>query len=190
MILRLILLALLFIPIAPPDSEPVPDPVPIVVQPTPTPEPTVAPHATVAPMVWPLPPDCLVLRPYSVNPDGTPNAYHAREHPAWDIQCREDALVYAVSSGELTVEGRQGNLTLYVRNGPLVVLYGHVKTTLADGWVERGQPIGALGAHSGPHLHLQIRVDGVPVDPAGWLPGGWFVRAFVPMDLGEWRLGE
>jgi murein DD-endopeptidase MepM/ murein hydrolase activator NlpD len=188
MILRLILLVLLFIPLGPPDSEPVP----VVVQPTATPAPVVtvpAPNYSNS-MVWPLPPDCLELRPYSVNADGSPNGYNARDHRGWDIQCREDALVYAVSSGELSVEGRPGNLTLYVRSGPLVVLYGHVKTALASGHVEQGQAIGALGAHSGPHLHIEIRLDGVPVDPAGWLPGGWYVRAFVPMDLGGWRLGD
>ena len=71
-------------------------------------------------------------------------------------------------------------------NGRYVVLdhgdglrsyYAHLKgATVAVGqWVERGQEIGRMGStgnSTGPHVHFEIRQNGVRIDPLTYLPPG------------------
>ena len=57
-----------------------------------------------------------------------------------------------------------GIVTRYAHNARLLVAVGEK--------VRRGQVIstvGMTGATTGPHLHYEIRVDGVPVDPLEYL---------------------
>jgi murein DD-endopeptidase MepM/ murein hydrolase activator NlpD len=54
-------------------------------------------------------------------------------------------------------------------------LYGHCSEIIVHPGqeVRRGQIIGATGntgLSTGPHLHFEIRVNGVPVDPIGHRP--------------------
>ena len=56
----------------------------------------------------------------------------------------------------------------------LVTRYAHcLKVTVAPGQVvKRGQPIaevGSSGRSTGPHLHFEVLVQGVPQDPARFL---------------------
>jgi murein DD-endopeptidase MepM/ murein hydrolase activator NlpD len=151
--------------------------------------PTTPPY-TANEYIWPLPLNCAVLRPYSQNGDGTPNGYNARDHRGWDISCYENTPVYAIDSGEMSVEGQAGNLTLRVTKGDRTILYGHVKRATASGYVEQGQQIGLLGTHSGPHLHLAIIINGVMVDPINYMPRVWTVAPFGQMNLDDYRLGN
>jgi len=62
-----------------------------------------------------------------------------------------------------------------------VALYGHLsRRVVADGqWVSRGQVIGLVGKSGNarsrrihPHLHFELRLHGVPLDPLdGYLEG-------------------
>jgi murein DD-endopeptidase MepM/ murein hydrolase activator NlpD len=56
--------------------------------------------------------------------------------------------------------------TLYAHQSALEVGYGDQ--------VEAGEVIGYVGStglSTGPHLHFEVRMDGVPVDPAPYLAG-------------------
>ena len=70
--------------------------------------------------------------------------------------------------------GGYGNLTVIDHGGGVATAYGH-QSGLAAGsgaFVAQGQVIGYVGStgHStGPHLHFEVRVNGVPQDPLGYL---------------------
>ncbi len=59
----------------------------------------------------------------------------------------------------------------------LVTRYAHTSKVLVKtgDLVKRGQPIAAIGSSgrsTGPHLHFEVLVEGVPQDPARFLAGG------------------
>jgi murein DD-endopeptidase MepM/ murein hydrolase activator NlpD len=60
-------------------------------------------------------------------------------------------------------------------DGHTFVLYCHLSEfrVVTGSQVAPGQLIGLVGATglaTGPHVHLQVDIDGVPVDPAAYLP--------------------
>ncbi len=65
------------------------------------------------------------------------------------------------------VDHGNGLVTRYAHNSKLLVKAGDI--------VRRGQPIaevGTTGRSTGPHLHFEVLVEGVPQDPAKFLAGG------------------
>ena len=85
------------------------------------------------------------------------------------IHAAEDGVV--VSAGWL---GGYGNATIIDHGGGLATLYGHQSViSVSEGErVTRGQIIGRVGCTgtcTGPHLHFEVRVDGVPVDPVPYV---------------------
>jgi murein DD-endopeptidase MepM/ murein hydrolase activator NlpD len=67
-----------------------------------------------------------------------------------------------------------GNLTVIDHGGGIATAYGHQSSisVACNQQVTQGQVIGAVGStgHStGPHLHFEVRVNGTPVDPLGYL---------------------
>jgi murein DD-endopeptidase MepM/ murein hydrolase activator NlpD len=70
--------------------------------------------------------------------------------------------------------GGYGNLTVIDHGGGLATAYGHQSSIVVGVGqsVARGEIIGYVGStgHStGPHLHFEVRVNGQPVDPLGYL---------------------
>jgi murein DD-endopeptidase MepM/ murein hydrolase activator NlpD len=79
-----------------------------------------------------------------------------------------DGLVIAVISG-----GAYGLHTLVDHGRGLVTMYAHQSRTavVVGETVRRGEVIGYVGASgwvTGPHLHWEVHVNGVPYDPLGW----------------------
>lgn len=84
------------------------------------------------------------------------------------IHAPADGRVIAVLSG-----GAYGLHTLIDHGGGLVTMYAHQsRTAVRVGQVvTRGQVIGYVGSSgwvTGPHLHWEVHLGGVPYDPLGW----------------------
>jgi murein DD-endopeptidase MepM/ murein hydrolase activator NlpD len=67
---------------------------------------------------------------------------------------------------------------------PVVYLYGHLSSVaVTDGVVvAAGQPLGSVGStgnSTGPHLHFEVDVGGIPVNPCSIFPAGYLVPAGV-----------
>jgi murein DD-endopeptidase MepM/ murein hydrolase activator NlpD len=70
--------------------------------------------------------------------------------------------------------GGYGNMTLINHGGGLSTLYGHQSSIIVSAGqsVNQGQVIGYVGStgkSTGCHLHFEVRVNGTPVDPTGYL---------------------
>jgi murein DD-endopeptidase MepM/ murein hydrolase activator NlpD len=98
-------------------------------------------------------------------------------HCGLDIANEEGTSVKAPADGVAVFAGRYGSY------GKLIVLdhgygystrYGHLHRPLVKTgqWVHRGQVIGFMGnsgRSSAPHLHFEIRLNGIPVNPLKYL---------------------
>jgi murein DD-endopeptidase MepM/ murein hydrolase activator NlpD len=101
-------------------------------------------------------------------------------HGGLDIGLRTGDPVYAADGGVVIFAGwwgggGYGNLIVLDHLNGWQTWYGH----LSQVNVVCGQPVsagdviglgGSTGWSSGPHLHLEIRLDGVPYDPLAYLP--------------------
>ncbi|WP_322500788.1 peptidoglycan DD-metalloendopeptidase family protein [Streptomyces rochei] len=100
-------------------------------------------------------------------------------HTGLDFPAAVGKAVYAVANGQIASArsgGPYGNHILINHGQGLQSLYAHLSAiTRAAGSVQAGQTIGRVGATgnvTGPHLHLEARVNGTPVDPMAYLTGG------------------
>ena len=66
-----------------------------------------------------------------------------------------------------------GNITIIDHGNGLATAYAHQSSfALSGGSVSQGTVIGYVGMtgnSTGPHLHFEVRVNGSPVDPMGYL---------------------
>jgi murein DD-endopeptidase MepM/ murein hydrolase activator NlpD len=100
-----------------------------------------------------------------------------RMHEGIDIGVPYGTPIHAAASGTIIYcgwESGYGNLTVIDHGGSLATAYGHQSSIAVScgQQVTQGQVIGYVGStgHStGPHLHFEVRVNGAPVDPMGYL---------------------
>ena len=99
-----------------------------------------------------------------------------RMHTGIDLAGPYGSPIRAVTAGEVIEAGREsgygyivkirhadGTVTYYAHMSKILVYSGHVTT---------GQEIGKEGntGHStGPHLHFEVRINDVPINPVPWL---------------------
>ena len=95
------------------------------------------------------------------------------QHTGLDFAAPVGTPVVAAGDGTVTVEHPSwaGNLVRVDHGGGVETLYAHLsRVDVADGQqVHAGEPVGLVGDRgntTGPHLHLEVRLDDVPVDPA------------------------
>lgn len=93
-------------------------------------------------------------------------------HTGQDFAAPVGTPVQAMRGGVVTIEhpAWAGNLVRVDHGGGVETVYAHLATiTVADGdEVEAGTQIGTVGTEgnsTGPHLHLELRLDGEAVDP-------------------------
>ena len=99
-------------------------------------------------------------------------------HIGLDYACRLGDPIYASDNGVITIAGWNGGYGIMVElnhGNSFVTRYGHFDS-IAVGCgqqVYQGQLLGycgSTGMSTGPHLHFEIRHNGVPQDPQAYLP--------------------
>ncbi len=110
---------------------------------------------------------------------------HLFEHPGIDIRAPVGTPVKAAAGGYVAWNKRgrlYGNYTMLIHPGNIATVYAHLLRFLGrpDTYVERGSVIGQSGGRpgdpgaglsTGPHLHFEVRQNGIPVNPETYLPG-------------------
>jgi murein DD-endopeptidase MepM/ murein hydrolase activator NlpD len=99
-----------------------------------------------------------------------------RMHEGIDIGAGYGTPIAAAASGTVIYAGWMGgygNLIIIDHGGGIATAYGHQSSfAVGGGHVSQGQTIGYVGCTGhcfGPHLHFEVRVNGSPVDPLGYL---------------------
>lgn len=98
-------------------------------------------------------------------------------HEGLDIAAPRGTIVLAPADGVVTftgVKGAYGNLVVLDHGYGLVTRYGHLSQILVQpgSHVKRGDRIalvGNTGRSTGDHLHYEVRIDGVPVNPTRYI---------------------
>jgi murein DD-endopeptidase MepM/ murein hydrolase activator NlpD len=100
-----------------------------------------------------------------------------RLHAGIDIGVAYGTPIHAAASGTVVLAGwtgGYGNYTCIDHGGGLATCYAHQSSYAVSSGasVSQGQVIGYVGntGHSfGAHLHFEVRINGTPVDPLGYL---------------------
>ena len=100
-----------------------------------------------------------------------------RMHEGIDIGVPYGTPIHAAAAGRVIYcgwESGYGNLTVIDHGNGIATAYGHQSSIAVSCGqdVSQGQVIGYVGCTghcTGPHLHFEVRVNGAPVDPLGYL---------------------
>lgn len=152
----------------------------------PQPESVPVPSPSDQPYVWPTP-DYYYITSYHGEREGLP-------HRGIDIGNADidgatvcsvrDGIVIAVNNscehnygkpeGSCGCGGDFGNYVIISHDGTYSTVYAHMAyaTVSVGDYVQQGQTIGAVGStgwSTGPHLHFELRVDGIDTDPLDYI---------------------
>jgi murein DD-endopeptidase MepM/ murein hydrolase activator NlpD len=150
-----------------------------------------------APSAVLLPTPCLPWEPGGLlwPASGRVSQGYSASHPALDISSRSGTPVYAIADGvvlsvredddrfgiHILLEHGEGYTSFYAHLGAATVKVGES--------VMKGQKIGIVGQtglSTGPHLHFEIREDGIPANPLEHIEGtersDEAARATAPME--------
>ncbi len=107
------------------------------------------------------------------------------EHPAIDIKSRQGSPIKAAASGyvgKVHIIGTNYGYIMLIHANGFSTVYGHTSGSyVKEGdYVAQGETIGLSGGmpgttgsgrlSTGPHLHFEVRKNGIPVNPLDYLP--------------------
>ncbi|MDP2944392.1 MAG: peptidoglycan DD-metalloendopeptidase family protein [bacterium] len=134
-------------------------------------------------IAWPVPSNIIVATFH--DPD-YPYRYIIGEHSAVDIRARQGTAITAAADGYVAKVKFNGDRSyayiMLIHGNGLATVYGHVSAVyvMVDQYVTQGQAIGRTGGtpggigtggfSTGPHLHFEVRLNGLPVNPQEYLP--------------------
>ena len=102
-----------------------------------------------------------------------PILHRTRMHTGVDIGARYGSSIHAAAGGEVIFAGYRGgygNCIVVDHGGGVSTLYGHCSSIRVSTGQQVSQgfvigKVGATGMATGPHLHFEVRHNGVPVNP-------------------------
>jgi len=106
-------------------------------------------------------------------------------HTGVDSGAPRGTPIHAAAAGVVlstTVSRAYGNMTLIDHGGGMVTMYAHQsRFAVSPGDAVDDQEVigyvGSTGFSTGPHLHFEVHLNGVPYNPMGWFGGS---RTVVP----------
>ncbi len=130
---------------------------------------------------WPLDPSYRGISAYFHDPSYP--FRHLFEHSGIDIPAPQGSPIAAPAPGYVAWvrQGRlYGNYIMIIHTNGIATLYAHLSKPLvtADQFVSRGETIAlsggmpgtnGAGLSTGPHLHFEVRLNGIPVNPLDYL---------------------
>lgn len=134
-------------------------------------------------IAWPVPKNIITSGFYDAS---YPYKNIIGEHPAVDIRAKQGTTITAAADGYVAKVKFDGSkdysYIMLIHAGGLSTVYGHVSAAYVtqDQYVSQGQAIGKTGGtpgttgagrfSTGPHLHFEVRLNGLPVNPVNYLP--------------------
>lgn len=103
----------------------------------------------------------------------------APSHRAVDIASRSGTPIKAAAAGKVVradkSDGAYGWCIVIDHGGNAATVYAHLSSfnVRPGDVVKQGQVVGGVGStglSTGPHLHFELRANGVPIDPTPYLP--------------------
>ena len=136
-------------------------------QASPPPSGTSAPAASSRGLIWPV--NGPITSPFGMR--------WGKLHPGIDIGAPMGTPIKAAASGRVILaaySGGYGNLVVIDHGNGLATAYAHQSRIAVSVGQQVGQGqvigyVGSTGYSTGPHLHFEVRVNGTPVDPMGYL---------------------
>lgn len=110
------------------------------------------------------------------------SSFGLRRHPIFRNMQHHDGIDFVTNGDPTIIASQTGTVTLAARNGGygltveitndfgVVTRYAHLRQFLVESGdvVQAGDPIGIMGStglSTGPHLHYEVLVNGIPVNP-------------------------